>query len=170
MSMPDIIPARSHILLIGAPQTGQLYLACELAKAVHGRAVHVLERDPKDLHRFLDEVPTPVIVRDFSQRPLGLSDTDPWFPLAATLLKDRLAFAIITVAHSGPSGREMPPAGLFDEVWQLSEGFQYKDQMPRARENHEVKLQRPGQPPLFFRSKANAVEFDLVTDERLAVS
>ena len=50
----------------GAAQCRQLNLAVELAKAVKGRTVHVLEANPTNLDRFLEEAPVPIVVRDFS--------------------------------------------------------------------------------------------------------
>ena len=174
--IPNIISAGKHILLIGAAQCGQLNLAVELAKAVKGRTVHVLEANPTNLDRFLEEAPVPIVVRDFSTRLLPVANNDPWLTeLAPALLANRpdavgrrMAYAVLTVAHSGASGRESPDAKLFDEVWTVREGFTYRDQMPHARENHEIALQRPGRPTLYFRSRADAVTFDLIQDERLA--
>ena len=121
----------THYLLIGAPQCGQRYLAEELSRRAHGRVL-MLDENPKDGHsiRSPEHSERPfIIIRDFSTRPLPLSSGDPWLTtLAPGLLSQGIADIIVTVAHSGGSGKETPDAKLFDEVWQLSEGFQYQDQ------------------------------------------
>jgi hypothetical protein len=160
----------AHYLLIGQPQSGQRYLAEELARRAHGRVL-ILDENPNDVHsiRSLETSEHPfIIIRDFSTRLLPLSSDDPWLSMAPALLKEGIANIILTVAHSGASGRETPDTKLFDEVWQLSEGFTYLDQQPRARTNHEVTLKRPNLPALHFRSRAGSYTFDLIQDERLA--
>ncbi len=160
----------THYLLIGQPQSGQRYLAEELARRAHG-SVLLLDETPKDVHSISrGSASRPfIIIRDFSTRLLPLTSDDPWLTtLAPALLKEGIANIIVTVAHSGASGRETPDARLFDEVWTVSEGFTYLDQQPRARTNHEVTLKRPNLPALHFRSRGGSYEFDLIQDERLA--
>lgn len=170
-TLPDILPKhQSHILLIGAPQTGQRYLAIELAKAAFGRVL-VLDETPS-LSSLLKQEPSlpSVVVRDFSTRLLPLASNDPWLSLARALLEQRLALIVLTVAHSGPSGRELPPAELFDEVWTVKEGFQYANPaILRARENHEITLSRPNNnKQLYFRSQPNSTRYDQIENEELA--
>jgi hypothetical protein len=144
MSNPLQLPdAPASVALIGAPSTGQFYVAQAIAAANPG-----------------------VLLRDFS---LQLQQ-----PTLDEIAKGReLAKAsnivVLSVLHSGASGRENPDPKFFTEIWTVKNGWPpHADGRARGDNNGtEIELLRPNRPAVRMRSNDGHRTFNLVTDEEL---
>lgn len=141
LQLPD---APAHVALIGAPSSGQSFVAQAIVAANPGR----------------------VVLRDFSSQ-LHSPPSDEFEK--GRQLADAAQIVVLSVLHSGPSGRDIPDPKHFTEIWTVKSGWPLDAHgRPRSDSNGtEVELIRPNRPGVRMRSDDAHRTFHVVSDERL---
>ena len=93
---------------------------------------------------------SPAIVLRDAANELPLSEYDLWLQFLPRLV-ETLRVHCITAVSSGGSGRDLPDAALFDEIWKLTAWSHPDGQTPNF--DSEVQLVAPNRKPLVFAAK-----------------
>ncbi len=143
MISPLALPrAPASVAIGGPPQCGGGFIARAVIEANKGRDVRLY---------------------DFSTRPTTLQSNDPHFADARKLAADEHC-VVLTVMHSGGSGRDIPDASLFLEFWKIIPGWP-PHPLGHAQDlnGSEVMLDRGGgRPVLKLRSPDNFRTYEVI--------